>query len=151
MQSFNSGQIKGDFNGSALAQEAVNSGTITGSLWLSGDRDTCTGIGPGLVSATPMGEDGVDRLKGGLGLDKPFGDNGDDVLSGGTGDDYLAGWFGNDQMFGPDDNDNMNGFDGNDTLTGGPGNEKLSGGNGADLFIFGVGDGRDVLYSFTSG
>ncbi len=67
------------------------------------------------------------RLKGRSGNDILFGAAGDDFLDGGTDDDRL------------------NGEGGNDTLNGGSGNDTLSGGAGDDVYLFGRGQGHDVI------
>jgi Ca2+-binding RTX toxin-like protein len=40
---------------------------------------------------------------------------------------------------------------GSDTLDGGAGNDRLSGGNSADVFVFGLGSGHDVVKGFETG
>ncbi|MGR3602019.1 MAG: VWA domain-containing protein [Heliomarina sp.] len=65
--------------------------------------------------------------------------NGSDTLSGEGGKDFLIGNRGND---------NLNGGRGKDTLRGESGNDTLTGGAKADRFVFGIGDGRDVITDF---
>ncbi|RSZ57002.1 hypothetical protein HF313_04885 [Massilia atriviolacea] len=60
-----------------------------------------------------------------------------DTLNGGAADDTLNGLAGNDQLFG---------FAGNDILEGGTGNDFMNGGLGNDSYLFGRGDGRDIVY-----
>ena len=71
-----------------------------------------------------------------------FGDDGDDLIhisggsinaSGGFGDDIIVGG-----MF-------------NDTISGDAGDDMLSGGRGADVFVFSLGDGHDVILDFEYG
>jgi predicted alpha/beta hydrolase family esterase len=99
---------------------------------------TCQGL-----TATIVGTDGNDQLRGtpgddvivGLaGNDVIRGEGGNDVICGGPGNDTLFGDAGDDTMLGGDDNDVLHGADGNDTLDGGTGkNNVLQGGDGWDV------------------
>ncbi|WP_165667568.1 calcium-binding protein [Metapseudomonas otitidis] len=71
----------------------------------------------------------------------------DDRIYGGDGNDVLYGGAGNDLLSGGDGNDALYGSIGNDTLDGGTGNDTLSGEGGDDTFLFGMGDGQDVIES----
>jgi VCBS repeat-containing protein len=51
----------------------------------------------------------------------------------------------NDTLNGGKGNDTLNGLDGDDTLNGGVGNDTLNGGNGNDIYLFGRGDGNDIV------
>ncbi|MDD5387633.1 MAG: calcium-binding protein, partial [Sulfuricurvum sp.] len=51
----------------------------------------------------------------------------------------------NDTLNGGKGNDTLNGLDGDDTLNSGSGNDILNGGNGNDVYLFGRGDGNDVV------
>ncbi len=62
----------------------------------------------------------------------------DNMIGGTPGNDFLDGGAGNDFLFGDA---------GNDTLYGGSGDDGLDGGAGADTYLFGLGDGRDVITS----
>ncbi|MEL7039548.1 MAG: hypothetical protein AAFO04_28645, partial [Cyanobacteria bacterium J06592_8] len=84
------------------------------------------------------------------------GEGGDDVISGGDGDDRIGGKDGWDLLTGDAGEDEIFGDDGNDTLMGGTGNDTLtgddgSGGQGSDLFVFGNGDGTDLITDFEVG
>lgn len=101
-----------------------------------------------------------DILDGGLGADSIFGKEsndfiygkrGNDTLQGNLGDDVLMGGEGNDKLYGDSYRYSMSwGHEytdtGNDTLAGGAGNDELAGGNGNDTYMFGVGDGQDIIY-----
>jgi len=65
----------------------------------------------------------------------------------GTSDaEMLSGWAGvDDAMAGLDGDDTLWGMSGDDTLEGGAGNDVLGGGEGHDVYLFGVGDGQDVI------
>ncbi|WP_177413993.1 calcium-binding protein [Pseudomonas tructae] len=80
--------------------------------------------------------------------DELFGDEQNNTLSGGGGDDLLVGLAGDDQLFGGAGNDRLVGGAGADRLEGGQGNDRLEGGGGADTYLFGRGDGQDVIENF---
>ncbi|MES3025321.1 MAG: calcium-binding protein, partial [Pseudomonadota bacterium] len=110
------------------------------------------------------GDAGNDTLDGGSEMDTLLGGDGADLLTGGAGEDLLAGDWGNDTLDGGHDMDTLNGGDGADLLTGGAGadylfgeggNDTVDGGAGNDLiaadpgnntYLFGRGDGQDVVY-----
>ncbi|WP_324770601.1 M10 family metallopeptidase [Pokkaliibacter plantistimulans] len=103
------------------------------------------------------GQDGSDTLFGGLGNDMLnggnsndvlFGQDGNDQLFGGIGADFLSGGNGNDILSGQMGNDVLQGQNGDDTLIGGLGNDRLNGGSGNDTYIFGRGDGQDIINNF---
>lgn len=96
----------------------------------------------------------ADRLGGGRHDDTLRGKSGDDVLSGGAGNDTLDGGNGNDRLLGGRGNDTLHGGKGHDlllggagddVLQGGAGNDRLNGGAGNDTYLFGRGDGHDVI------
>ena len=64
-----------------------------------------------------------------------------DTLDGGAGDDIIDGGKGNDKLYGGD---------GDDLIYCGAGNDSLWGGDGANEFIYSSGDGKDVIFGFTS-
>ena len=88
---------------------------------------------------------------GTAGADVVTGTIGNDVMSGGAGADTLYGRAGNDSISGGADNDTLSGDDGNDTLDGGAGNDLLYGGLGNNTYLFGRGDGQDVVRTFNDG
>jgi Ca2+-binding RTX toxin-like protein len=47
--------------------------------------------------------------------------------------------------------DTLFGGKGNDKLVAGKGADTMTGGDGADIFVFGAGDGHDVISDFTQG
>lgn len=105
------------------------------------------------------GAAGNDILDGGAGDDHLYGGDGSDVLYGGDGDDllfgrvsnysYLEGDTGSDVLYGDAGNDYLQGATGDDVLVGGTGNDLLRGEEGQDLYLFGRGDGQDVLSNFS--
>jgi trimeric autotransporter adhesin len=74
-----------------------------------------------------------------------------DILGGLLGNDTIDGLGGDDVVHGLAGADNLNGADGNDTLIGGAGADTLTGGAGNDTFLYGVGDGADVITDFAAG
>ncbi|MDP2794671.1 MAG: calcium-binding protein, partial [Sulfurisoma sp.] len=63
------------------------------------------------------------------------------------GDDRLYGYGADDVISGLGGNDTISGGGGNDTLDGGTGNDWLDGGDGNDTYLFGRGDGQDIIVS----
>ena len=138
------------------------------------------GTGQFYISAgnTIHGEDGNDYLSGAGGNDSLFGGNGDDVIwssggdnlvyggsgvdtvtssrghdtiFGGDGDDFLSSVDGHDSMSGGAGDDSIFSGSNNDMVSGGAGDDVLEGGNHDDVFIFGDGDGDDVIVDFGYG
>ena len=72
-------------------------------------------------------------------------------LAGNGADNWITGNPGANAISGADGNDRLRGLDGDDTLTGGVGNDVLEGGGGADRFVFGTGDGLDLVLDFEIG
>ena len=95
-----------------------------------------------------LGQGGADRLFGGTGNDIGKGGGSPDELFGGAGRDRLFGNGGLDDLNGGADNDVLIGGGGGDTLRGDAGNDKLKGKAGADVFVFSMGDERDVIADF---
>jgi Ca2+-binding RTX toxin-like protein len=92
---------------------------------------------------TIEGGTGVDYLMGGDGADNVSGGDDGDTLIGGLGDDVLSGGAGNDQLYGSVSA--YGGAGGNDVMDGGAGNDYLVGGFGSDTYLFGIGDGQDII------
>ena len=90
------------------------------------------------------GDDVINALGGD---DKVNGQAGHDTLDGGSGNDLLGGGEGNDLLYGGIGNDTLNGDTGDDTLDGGRGDDFLNGGAGNNIYLFGKGDGQDVISS----
>jgi trimeric autotransporter adhesin len=132
--------------------------------------------GDDLVADVAATWHGADRLDGGRGDDNLYGGGGDDVLQGGEGNDWLAGedqltvsasttltgndsldggagndtllgGAGDDVLRGGSEADRLYGNEGNDTLEGGAGTDTLNGGLGNNTYLFGRGDGQEVLLS----
>lgn len=94
----------------------------------------------------------IENLSGSAHDDTLAGDRRDNTINGNAGNDTLYGGpgGGDDLLDGGAGHDRLYGGKGNDTLVGGPGNDRLSGGQGADIFVFGPGDGNDIIKSFNA-
>ncbi|HSH94426.1 MAG TPA: calcium-binding protein, partial [Roseimicrobium sp.] len=68
-----------------------------------------------------------------------------DVMDAKSGDDAVLAAGGNDSVLGGAGNDGLYGQAGNDTLDGGVGNDLLQGSTGNDVYLFGRGDGQDIV------
>ncbi|MFN3580964.1 MAG: calcium-binding protein, partial [Pseudomonas sp.] len=99
------------------------------------------------ASETAYGHDGADTMDGGAGNDTLYGRAGNDILRGGDGNDSLYGEAGDDILHGDAGNDRLYGDAGDDILDGGAGNDRLYGGAGNDTYLFGKGDGQDIIYN----
>ena len=89
---------------------------------------------------------GIQNLTGSNQVDSLTGDNTHNVLKGLGGNDTLVGANGNDTLMGGDGHDRMmDGGAGNDRLVGGAGNDQMTGGIDTDTFVFGPGDGDDII------
>lgn len=74
-----------------------------------------------------------------------------ETIYGGTGNDSITGGAGNDRLYGDAGNDKLLGGAGADTLYGGGGADTLTGGDGKDIFVYGSGDGKDVIADYATG
>ena len=87
---------------------------------------------------------------GTAGADSITGSTGADTIYGQAGNDTLDGGNGNDVIYGGDGNDNLGGGTGINIMDGGAGNDVLDPGyytDGTNTFLFGKGDGQDVIGS----
>jgi len=146
--------------------DTIEGGSESDRLFGEAGDDTISG---GSESDRAFGGEGNDTIDGGSEQDRLFGDAGDDILTGGSGGDRLFGGEGSDiafggsgrdRIFGGEERDVLIGDMGDDFLSGGAGDDILMGvtgrdtlvGNaGADLFVFGTGDGQDVVKDFEIG
>ena len=93
-----------------------------------------------------------DRLTGnGQGDDRLDGRAGNDTLAGLAGRDTLLGGEGNDVLLGGSGNDHLRSGSGDDRLHGQSGDDRLWGGEGADVFVFGISNGIDIIFDFVDG
>jgi Ca2+-binding RTX toxin-like protein len=128
--------IYGDYLASVL-----NGGGGSDSLYGQGGNDLM------------YGGSGNDYLSGGAGDDVLNGDEGSDTLDGGAGRDTLNGGADNDALGGVQNSDDA-GYDNGSTVgvgniyNGGAGQDRLRGTTWADLYLFNLGDGHDLLQEF---
>ena len=128
------------------------------------DNDGLFGLGG---NDTIIGRAGDDVIDGGSGDDRLNGGEGDDDLRGGTGNDVIFDSMGDNQIDGGDGDDTIyvfagtnvvrgglgddyisGGFD-EDSVHGGAGDDVLKGGGDSDTFVFGPGNGDDVVKDFS--
>jgi Ca2+-binding RTX toxin-like protein len=155
------------FEGSALLLDLVRTyGTVLDGLGWNGAqqvrglmqravtevavRDAFTATGLGFFAAdagASVGTDGNEVFAGNAAANSFSAGAGEDFVDGQGGDDFLSGGAGDDAVFGGAGNDLLQGNQGADTLDGGAGDDTLDGGLGNDTYLFGRGDGRDVVLS----
>ena len=141
-------------------QDTLDGGTGDDALLGgSGDDTLLGGLGHDVLDAGSghdllNGGDGADTLDGGSGDDQLLGGAGNDTMTGDSGDDTLLGGLGNDVLDAGSGHDLLNGGDGADTLDsgsgddqlfGGAGNDTMTGGSDHDTFVFGRGEGQDLV------
>ncbi|MEQ9639906.1 MAG: hypothetical protein RIM84_07760 [Alphaproteobacteria bacterium] len=116
--------------------DLIGGGAGNDSGFGGADNDTLNGdAGQDVLN----GNSGIDSISGGADNDTLRGQGGSDSLFGGAGADNLLGMQGADELFGGA---------GNDTLTGGVGNDTLAGGDDIDIFVFGDGQGANLITDF---
>ena len=65
-----------------------------------------------------------------------------------AGNDYIQSSGNNSSILGGKGRDSIRNDGKNVTISGGKGNDKLWGGENSDIFIYGKGDGKDIIYNF---
>nr|WP_276611489.1 cadherin domain-containing protein [Caulobacter sp. 602-2] len=111
-----------------FAGDVVSAGVVSQATLLAGgafDQEAAVAVNGGNGDLLDGGA-GNDRLYGGKGSDWLKGGEGVDLLVGGAGGDILEGGAGDDQ--------------------GAEGAAAILGGAGSDQYVFGFGDGRDVIF-----
>jgi Ca2+-binding RTX toxin-like protein len=131
-----------DIAGSAIERVEFADGTAWDASVVSAASYLGT-AGPDTFFGTEVNE----HMLGLAGNDDLEGFGGDDVLEGGADADTLQGGAGADTLLGGDGDDWLLGDEGQDIFDGGAGNDALDAGtgNGADVYLFGRGDGQDVI------
>jgi Ca2+-binding RTX toxin-like protein len=94
-----------------------------------------------------IGGDGNDQIWGGLGRDTVYMGRGDDVFHDHAQNDFN----GADRVYGGEGADIINGGGGADVLDGGADDDMLTGGVGADIFVFSLAHGEDIITDFRPG
>ena len=108
-------------------------------------------VGGGASADALYGGGGDDQVRGARGDDRLEGDDGADHLLGVGGGDLLLGGAGNDWLDGGRDDDTLHGGAGDDLLRGRTGEDTLYGEAGADRFLFGAGDGSNLIADYEDG
>jgi Ca2+-binding RTX toxin-like protein len=168
---FDSGQLGFNGNGGALPAGIVNSPAAGRDTWtipsdlkpgtytyfcrvhpfMRGSFRVASTVNCHGHTATEVGTDGPDVIRGtkgrdvivGLGgNDKLIGLGAKDVLCGGDGKDTLIGGSGKDLLYGEGGRDKLRGGTGRDMLSGGTGPDRLLGGTGLDKLR--GGEGKDL-------
>jgi Ca2+-binding RTX toxin-like protein len=149
----------GDATTSALVEE-IRFTDAPGTVWSVANVKAMALIGAaGNDRLTGYATDDV--LRGNDGHDTIDALDGNDTAFGGAGDDSIHGNDGNDTLYGEAGNDTLNGRVGDDVLDGGVGNDTLVGGwwspahnyidgFGNDTYLFGRGDGQDIVWDTDS-
>jgi glycerophosphoryl diester phosphodiesterase len=132
--------IVGSYGNDVLSGDDGNDTVLGG-----GGQDTLSG---GAGHDSIVGSYGNDQISGGAGNDTLTSGGGQDGVSGGDGNDYVIGSYGSSMLHGDGGKDTILGGSGNETIEGGEGNDLLYGGLGSDTFVFGKGDGHDVVGDF---
>lgn len=161
--SFGAGIDSGDLTITRLnndnLQIAIDNGSFTGNIYVSGQFDSGGGLETILfndtstinlttINYTLNGTAGADSLQGvqygGGAVDTIYALGGNDTVHAYGGNDVVYGGDGNDKLYGEDDNDTLYGEAGNDNLYGGTGADSLYGGAGDDYTDGGT--GNDYYY-----
>ncbi len=95
---YNSGTINGAVNTSSFDDQLVNTGHLSGDVWLGGGNDLFDGRQAQSSTGTIDGYDGNDTILTGDGVQTLIGGFGNDILSGGGGNDLLTGGAGADSF-----------------------------------------------------
>lgn len=132
--------IKGTGNDRANVLNGLlsrGSNTLAGG---AGDDTYIIGTGDAVVEAADEGTDTVQT-----GETHTLGANVENLILTGTNAIDGIGNGSNNTLMGNGSSNVLTGAGGNDTLRGNVGNDRLNGGSGNDTYLFGRGDGRDLL------
>ncbi|WP_156114991.1 hypothetical protein [Pseudomonas sp. ML96] len=120
------------------SQTGIVSGTLESVGWFDHVIFTASYPGGGEVSYELLLYSAYNNIEGG---------DGSDLINGTAFDDYISTGAGNNYVNAGDGADVVEDWDGDDTIVGGQGSDSLYGGAGSDVYIYGRGDGRDVIYN----
>lgn len=147
------------FTGDASFAYTLSDGSLTSMANVSLTVDAVDETDP--YEGFVIGTKDKDFLRGSLFEEnRIFGDDGNDKIIGGLRSDELAGGEGRDRIYGLSGNDTLEGNEGKDSLFGGWGDDILAGGTeddglhggwGRDTFVFNEGDGHDQVLDFDTG
>jgi len=110
----------------------------------AGDDVIYTGIGNDQI----WGGAGQDEIYGGAGDDQLYDEGGDSIIYGGEGNDWIQATDGNTFLDGGTGDDTLLGGTGSDTIYGGADDDYLQGNSGSDIYIFGRGNGADIIQNY---
>jgi Ca2+-binding RTX toxin-like protein len=108
---------------------------------LGGDDTVTTGSG----ADTVIGGSGEDTITTNAGDDTVDAGEGADVIYAGSGNDTVEGGSGDDLIDAGSGEDLLSGGAGDDTLNAQAGDDTLEGGAGDDTYLFGRGEGKDIV------
>ncbi len=91
---------------------------------------------------------GQDEIYGGAGNDQLYDEGGNSIIYGEEGNDWIQATDGDAYLDGGAGDDTLLGGTSNDTIYGGSGNDYLQGNSGSDTYIFGKGDGSDIIQNY---
>ena len=120
----------GDGDDTLFAGDVITAGVISQAALQAGGT-----LVVDAVAATAVDGGNGDLLDGGAGNDRLYGGKGSDWLKGGDGVDLLVGGAGGDILEGGAGDDQ-----------GASGAAAVLGGAGSDQYVFGYGDGKDVIF-----
>lgn len=144
----NDTMVAGDLGNDLIGGEG-NDTLVGGKLddWLIGDAGTDR-LFAGAVANTSFADTDTAAVNAALSTrsngDMLFGGEGNDTLYGSAGSDWLRGGEGVDLIRGGAGGDVIDGGAGDDR--GANGEARLFGGAGTDQYVFGYGDGQDVIF-----
>ena len=104
------------------------------SLWDAGGEDTLSAVGAG-ESIVDIEEGAFSSIGGDRNISIAFGA----VIENATGSSF------DDRLFGNAEDNLIRGGNGNDVIEGRAGNDFINGGAGNDRYLFGIGDGDDII------
>lgn len=110
----------------------------------AGDDIIYTGIGNDQI----WGGAGQDEIYGGAGDDHLYDEGGDSIIYGGEGNDWIQATDGNTFLDGGTGDDTLLGGTGSDTIYGGADDDYLQGNSGSDIYVFGRGNGADIIQNY---
>ncbi len=138
----------GDGKISLMGAARLSAVHINKDMLLTDKTKSTVKVGSSIKTVDASARTKAIKITGNAKANSIVGGTKNDSLYGGNGNDTIRGNAGNDKLYGQAGNDKLYGGAGKDSLIGGKGNDSLWGNSGADTFIYGTGDGKDVIYGF---
>ncbi len=153
-------------------KDIIENGGASSALYGDAGNDKITNNASNVEISGGAGNDNVENrgdevlIVGEAGKDSIYNSGAKVEIDLGAGNDYIynegavisiKGGAGNDKIYNFGDHVTISGGKGRDSIrnegknvsiSGGKGNDKLWGGKNADIFIYGKGDGKDIIYGF---